>query len=186
MLALNNRQHLPIRLEFLMNIKETTRSQKNLLIGVVLSLFAGGAYAADSAPSMQEARRLLNEGRAAESAALLERDQLSYAGNADFDYLLGLAWLKSGKSGEAMFAFERVLMSDPANADARLRAAQISAERGDAAYARELLQALEEGRLTPPQQQDLDKVRATLAAISGGGRSRCVVICWLPAAITIT
>ncbi len=140
-----------------------------LLAGGMLNLFAGAAIAADSAPSMPEARRLLNEGRAVESAALLERDQLNYAGNADFDYLLGLAWLKSGKAGEALFAFERVLMSDPANADARLKAAQISADRGDAAYARELVQPLEGAQLTPPQQQDLDKVRATLTAISGGG-----------------
>lgn len=153
-----------------MNIKTTTHGSKYwLIVGTALNFFAGTAFSADSAPSMQEARRLLNEGRGAESAALLERDQLNYAGNADFDYLLGLAWLKSGKSGEALFAFERVLMSEPANADARLKAAQISADRGDAAYARELLQPLEGVQLTPPQQQDLDKVRATLASISGGG-----------------
>ena len=114
----------------------------SLALGTLLLVFAGAARAGDSAPNLDEARRLLDAGLAAQSAALLENELTTYAGNADYDYLLGLALYNSGKTGEALFAFERVLMENPGNVDARLKAAKISVDRSDAAYATELIKPL--------------------------------------------
>ncbi len=136
---------------------------------IVFQMCASTVFAAGDLPNLDEARRLLDEGKAEQAAAILEGDLLSRAGDADYDYLLGLAWYRSGQTGKAMFAFERVLMADPRNEDARLKAAQISAGRGDAAYARELLVPLEGQPLATAQQQELEKIRAAIKEAAMGG-----------------
>jgi len=62
---------------------------------------------------IRQAERLLAAGRAEEAWAILEPLVAELAGNPDFDYLLGLAALDSGRPGQAIFALERVLMARP-------------------------------------------------------------------------
>lgn len=133
---------------------------------IVFQMCASPVFAAGDSPSLDEARRLLDEGRVEQSTAILERDLLELAGNADYDYLLGLAWYKSGQKAKAMFAFERVLMVAPSNVDARLKAAQISVGRDDAAYARDLLEPLSARTLDAGQQQELAQIRSAISAAS--------------------
>src|SRR4051812_21690588 len=143
------------------------RAGSALRAGAVICLItvaASTAHAQGSAPSLPEARRLVDAGEAKQAATLLERDVARYAGDADFDYLLGLALYRSGRPGQAMFAFERVLMVAPGNVDARLKVAQISTERGDAKYASEVLTPLAGQRLSAEQQRQLDQLRADRAA----------------------
>lgn len=138
-----------------------------LRVGAMLLLAHGqAAQAADDTPLLAEARRLLEDGQAARSAALLAQQLGNMAGQADYDYLLGLALYRSGQTGQAMFAFERVLMAEPGHVDARLKAAQISAGRGSAASVNELLAPLATQELTGSQRQLLDEIRETLAATS--------------------
>jgi hypothetical protein len=132
-------------------------------------MFATSSFADGSALNLNEARRLLNEGKADQSAALLQKDVQTFAGNADYDYLLGLALYKSGQTGEAMFAFERVLMSNPGNVDVRLKAARISLDRGDAANARELLLPLAEQPLDEGQRQEAKNIYSAISTTLGGG-----------------
>ncbi len=136
----------------------------SLALGILLLACASAVRAEGSAPNLDEARRLLDAGQAQQAAALLENELPQYAGDADYDYLLGLALYKSGKFGEASFAFDRVLMVNPGNVDARLKAAQISVERSDAAYASELLKPLADQALGNSQQQELDRIRAAMTA----------------------
>ena len=135
------------------------------MAGGAFLAFAGVAFAEGAQPNLDEARRLLNAGKAEQAAELLQKDMLNFAGNADYDYVLGLALYQSGQNGLAMFAFERVLIGNPGNIDARLKAAQITVERGDMAYARELIEPLSVRQLTISQQQELDKIRAAMTVV---------------------
>ena len=69
---------------------------------------------------LRDAQQLLaaNNPKQAYMILVARQDQLS--GNAEFDYLLGVAALDSGKIDESIIAFERVLQVDPKNAGARM------------------------------------------------------------------
>ena len=65
---------------------------------------------------LQDARQLIaaNNPKQAYMILVAQQDQLS--GDVEFDYLLGVAALDSGKIDEAIIAFERVLQVDAKNA----------------------------------------------------------------------
>ena len=69
---------------------------------------------------LRDAQQLLaaNNPKQAYMILLAQQDKLS--GKPDFDYLLGVAALDSGKIDEAIISFERVLQVEPKNAGARL------------------------------------------------------------------
>lgn len=130
-----------------------------LLSGLLLASFSAGA-----APNLDEARRLLDAGQAEQAAALLESEMLALAGEAEFDFLFGQALYRAGQPGQALFAFERVLMAEPEHLDARLLAARICAERAELDYARELLLPMQDKPLDQAHQRELDNVRRAIAA----------------------
>lgn len=136
--------------------------------GLALLCCVGAALAAAPAPDLSEARRLLAAGRAEQAAALLERDLLDHAGRADYDYLLGLALLQAEQAGAALFAFERVVMVDPGNIDARVKAAQIVLGRGNAAAAADLLAPVATFHPTGAQQREIERLRGLIGAAAGG------------------
>jgi hypothetical protein len=69
---------------------------------------------------LDRARLLMSTGKPAEAFALLEPGEASRAGEAEFDYALGIAALDAGKPDRATIAFERVLAINPNFAGARL------------------------------------------------------------------
>ncbi|NLD68746.1 MAG: DUF560 domain-containing protein [Limnobacter sp.] len=73
---------------------------------------------------MREAERLLATGRADEAWRMLEAESARFAGHPDFDYLLGLAAIDSGRPGQAIFALERVLIARPGFLPARAEIAR--------------------------------------------------------------
>lgn len=89
-----------------------------LALGLCISLSGNAALAAD--PDLAKAESLMREGKPAEAYALLEPFEFDLSGNINFDYLLGIAALDSGKADKATIAFERVLAVDPNYAGARL------------------------------------------------------------------
>lgn len=143
-------------------------SMRLLAAGFALQMFSTLLFAECGAPNLGEARKLLDAGKAEQATALLEQDLLEFAGNPDCDFLFGLALYQAGQTGQALFAFERVLMLDPGNVDARLKAAQISVERDDAGYASKLLAPLSDSQLSHEQQQESSQIRARIAAIGYG------------------
>lgn len=60
-----------------------------------------------------EAGRLLAAGHAEEAWGMLQAREPEFVGDPDFDYALGLAAVDSGRPGQAIFAFERVLLTRP-------------------------------------------------------------------------
>ena len=80
---------------------------------------------------LQDAGELIKSGKPAEAYLLLAPLEFDHAGEASFDYLIGIAALDSGKPDKATFAFERVLAVNPDNAAARLDMARAYYQLGD-------------------------------------------------------
>lgn len=86
---------------------------------------------------LQDADRLIKAGKADEAYALLEPEQSRRAGDPDYDYLLGIAALDSGRSTEAIFALERVLAVRPKHLQARAEIARAYLASGEKAAAKQ-------------------------------------------------
>ena len=81
---------------------------------VALVLAAGSIGPALANPeTLEKARRLLNENNPKQAYMELIPLEGTLAGNIDYDYLLGVAALDSGKYEDAIIAFERVLAVNP-------------------------------------------------------------------------
>lgn len=87
----------------------------------VLTVFASFSAAAQSdAQALDRARALLAAGNAKQAYTELEPLQGKLSGMPEFDYLLGVAALDSGRIDEAVIAFERVLALLPNHAGAQM------------------------------------------------------------------
>lgn len=93
-----------------------------LSLSVSFLCFAAPLTAAglDAETDFRKAEALMREGKPADAYLLLQPLEARYAGNVDFDYLLGIAALDSRKAEAAVNAFERVLAVNPAHMGARL------------------------------------------------------------------
>ena len=69
---------------------------------------------------LRDAQQLLAASNPKQAYVILVAQQDQLSGSVEFDYLLGVAALDSGKIDEAITAFERVLQVDPKNAGARM------------------------------------------------------------------
>jgi len=99
------------------------------LLGV--ALLGGAMPALAQQAEITRATALMNESKPADAFALLYPLEDKYAGNQEYDYLLGISALDSGKSDIATLAFERVLAVNPNFAGARLDLARAYFQLGD-------------------------------------------------------
>lgn len=96
---------------------------------------------------LDDARARLNRRDAAAAFALLAPAEPQRAGDARFDYLLGVAALDAGHVTRAIFALERVVQSQPDNALARAELGRAYLAAGDADAAREQLRLAQRGEV---------------------------------------
>lgn len=114
-----------------------------------------------------DAKALIDSGKPADAYALLEPFEFERSGEVNFDYLLGVAALDSGKADKATLAFERVLVVDPDFAGARMDMARAYYQLGDLQRARAEFQIVLQQN--PPQaaratiQDYLDAISARLS-----------------------
>lgn len=101
---------------------------KTALVTILL-LCSAAVFAADA--DLQKAQELMKQGRPSDAFALLDPLEDSRAGDVEFDYLLGISALDSGKADRATLAFERVLAVNPNFAGARLDMARALFQLGD-------------------------------------------------------
>ena len=92
----------------------------------------------------------IKNGRAAEAYALLSPYQSELAGDPDYDYLLGIAALDSGKFNEAIFALERVLAVRPNHLQARAEIARAYLAVGEIAASKQEFETVQ--KQNPPQE----------------------------------
>ncbi|MBL8512226.1 MAG: tetratricopeptide repeat protein [Betaproteobacteria bacterium] len=104
-----------------MKIVSAVRFKVCLFFSAGLSITALQAQSAWAQPAVvAEAQRQLVAGNPKQAYVLLSAKQAELSGDVEFDYLLGVAALDSGKFDEAIIAFERVLAVNPRNAGAQL------------------------------------------------------------------
>ncbi len=129
------------------------------------AIFAGASWAlpAFADPKViQSAQRLLAAGNPKEAYAELMAAANRLTGNIEFDYLLGVAALDSGKIDEAIIAFERVLAVNPNHAGAKLDLARAYYTAGAFDLAEATFENL---KLSNPPPLALQSINRYLAAI---------------------
>ena len=107
-----------------------SRASRLAPLSVGLLLAASGAIADELA----DAKALIKAGDSAKAYELLEAAE-EIAGTPEFDYVLGISALDSGRPGIALFALERVLAEEPNHVFARaelVRALLLLGEREEA------------------------------------------------------
>ena len=120
-----------------------------------------------------EATALVKGNQPAAAYALLQPYQSDYAGDPDYDYLLGLAALDSGKATEAIFALERVLAVNPGHLQARAEIARAYLATGETDTSEQEFNTVKEQN--PPREVS-DTIQKYLDIIATGrsGRSTSV------------
>lgn len=96
-------------------------------------------------------RQLLESRQDEDAYARLQPWLAEAAGEPAFDYLLGIAALRTGRAVEAILAFERLVDAEPGNVEARAYLARALFEAGENATARtEFQRVLDAGAALPP------------------------------------
>lgn len=114
---------------------KNTRFACRGLLCLILSLsLTANAYADEL---IDQAQALVDQNRPADAFNLLLPELEQRAGTPEYDLLLGVAALESGRPTMAVFAFERVLVAEPDNSRARLELARAYFEMGENEASRE-------------------------------------------------
>lgn len=144
----------------------------------------GSAHAGPDTDGAAEAAlgRLLADARAALAAKTPERayrllDDAAprFAGATDFDYLLGLAALDTGRAGVAVLALERVLAADPGHLPARAELGRAHLMLRELGAARRELEAVARGELPAAVRDTVRRYLDTVARLGEGRRAAWAV-----------
>lgn len=100
--------------------------------------------------AIRTASGLIKSGKTKEAYALLSPYQSEFAGDPEFDYLLGIASLDSGRINEAIFALERVLAVNPNHLQARAEIARAYLAAGEISASREEFETVQ--KQNPPKE----------------------------------
>jgi tetratricopeptide (TPR) repeat protein len=108
------------------------------------------------------AQGMINGGKPLDALDLLSPYEFEYAGEKEYDYLLGLSLLDSGQASQSVFAFQRVLAIDPNFAGARMELARAYFDMSEFELARAEFTTLQ--TLSPPAnvQSTIDKYLAAI------------------------
>lgn len=135
------------------------------------------AQAAAPAPAglaklLEQARDLLARGRAEEARSLLAPQVRWYAGSPGFDYLLGISAMDTGRPGEAILAFERVLAVEPQHLQARAELARAYLAVNETESARRQFEMVAANRIPPEVRRVIDGYLERIGRIEASGRTQ--------------
>jgi tetratricopeptide (TPR) repeat protein len=122
---------------------------------------AGTAWADPAV--IEAAQKQMQAGNPKQAYMILAAEQNRLAGNVDFDYLLGVASLDSGKIDEAIIAFERVLAVNPRHAGAQLDLARAYYDAGSLDLAEGTFKQLRESNPPPAALNAIDRYLEAIA-----------------------
>ena len=132
--------------------------------------FATSAAAAGDPKLLVDAQQLLAAGNPRQAYTILVREQSQYADNREFDYLLGVAALDSGKIDESIIAFERVLADNPKNAGALMDLGRAYFLAGSIDLAEATFQQLKLSNPPPAAQATIDRYLQAIAQRRAQGK----------------
>ena len=99
---------------------------------------------------IRTATDLVTKSRIKEAYTLLSTYQSELAGDPDYDYLLGIAALDSGKINEAIFALERALAVNPNHLQARAEIARAYLAAGEVSASKQEFETVQ--KQNPPKE----------------------------------
>jgi outer membrane protein len=121
---------------------------------------------------LSDAQRLLRDGRPQAAYELLAPGAALYAGSTGFDTLLGLAALDSGRPGQAVIAFERVLAADPGNLPVRAEIGRAYLQLNELESARRELESVASRELPPQVRDTIRRYLDTVVRLERGTRPK--------------
>ena len=124
-----------------------------LVVALAAACLLGPALAAADA-LLDEAKGHLAANNPKAAYELLVQHQSDRAGQPDFDYLLGVAALDSGRLTEAVFALERVLAVEPDNTLARAEIARAYLLMGETITARRQFETVTKAKDVPQEAKE--------------------------------
>jgi hypothetical protein len=127
-----------------------------------------------SPPDIAAAEAALRAGQAEAAWNLLEPYEFEKAGEEDFDYLMGLAALESGRPDRASFILERVVGVNPNHAAAQLDLARALFVLGDHERARQQFEATLKLDPPAPARQAAERYLAAIDERRGGRGIRTI------------
>lgn len=150
---------------------------RNLRRGLLLALAALPLavplpLAAADAGVLQEARTLLTDGRAQAAYELLAPREADWAGDRDFDYLLGSAALETGRAGEAVLSLQRAVATDPNHSAARMELARAYYQLGEREQAAAEFRQLQRENQTESVRRAIDNYLFAITRQGPAARSR--------------
>lgn len=149
------------------------RSPNSARLATLTLILCGLLQAARAEDALlDQARALLERRDAAAAFALLAGAETARAGDARFDYLLGIAALDAGAVTRAVFALERVVEQRPQDALARAELGRAYLAAGDADAAREQWRLARAGELPAAAAAALERVLGAVERVAPSTRSR--------------
>ncbi len=139
-----------------------------------MALLAAGLLAASAVQAdavTDNARSLLDKGDAKAAYAILEPLETERAGNPEYDFLLGLAALETGKNTNAVFALERVLAVDPNHVRARAEIARAYAALGETKTAKQEFETVKKQGVPPEVAVTIDRLLSAIERVEDQGRT---------------
>ncbi len=136
---------------------------------LVAGLLSAGMAQADAVTD--NAKALLDKGDAKAAFAILEPLESQRAGDPEFDFLLGLAALETGKNTNAVFALERVLAVNPNHTRARAEIARAYAALGETKTARQEFETVKKQGVPPEVAVTIDRLLSAIERVEDAGRT---------------
>ena len=158
----------------------TALAQQDGRAGAAAAQPAGSAAADPSLLSLrallQEARQLLQKQDPQAAYELLEPHTPSYSTAEDFNYLLGIAALDSGRPSQAVLALERVLALNPDHMLARAEIGRAFLALRETQAARREFQTVARAELAPEVQDTVSRYLAIIAELDHAPAKRWSVL----------
>ncbi|MCL7929437.1 hypothetical protein [Halomonas llamarensis] len=98
----------------------------------------------------QSARQTLEQGNAVAAYQLMKAEEMGHSGDPEFDYWLGVFALRAGNVSHALIALDRVLLTEPEHAGARMERVAALLQLDQRRAAEEEIERLE--ALSPPPE----------------------------------
>ncbi|MES2939786.1 MAG: surface lipoprotein assembly modifier [Pseudomonadota bacterium] len=120
---------------------------------------------------MRDATALTNKGAGNEAYALLDPQEVTRAGDPDFDLAFGIAANATAHYSRAIIALERVLAAQPENMQARAELGRALFAVGDTKAARELLQQSRQQGIPAAAGESVDQLLYAIDRVDALGKS---------------
>jgi outer membrane protein len=143
---------------------------RSLLVAAIALPGAFPAYAEVDA-LVRDAQAAISQGQAQQAYNLLEPQEVTRAGDPDFDFVFGVAANGAGQYSRAIMAMERVLVAQPENNQARAELGRALYAVGDTRGARTALSESKLQGVTMAAGETIDQLLQAVDRVDAGGQS---------------